>query len=232
MQRLATDYADMHRRARRVLTVSPVTSQRSFDVSLLGVLSARRCLLISAPANPDGSLIAVSRDSMLACRWMNPTATFEFSATVANLLFEPVPIVVLSELRKIIRHSLRGQARALTAIGASLRVPEAHAAMITDLSLCGARIGSSTQLTLPDGAPLELSLRPRLMEREMLLTLTGTLAHSLGQCEPDHPEIWFYGVHFEGLDDYSSLVLQALIQERLVAELDFVSALLETGLQR
>lgn len=232
LQRLAAASSDMHRRARRVLTVTPANSQRSFDVSLLGVLSVRRCLLISAPATADGSLIAISRDSTLACRWFNPMASFEFTATVANLLFEPVPIIVLAELRKIVRQQLRGQARALTSMGGSLRAPDPLPALIVDLSLGGARIATTTNLALPEGARLELSLRPRLIDKEMLLSLTGTLAHKLGQCDADHPDIWFYGVHFEGLDEYSTLVLQSLIQERLVAELDFVSALLENGVQR
>ena len=55
---------------------------------------------------------------------------------------EPVPIVVLAELRKIQKHSLRAQPRALTALGASLRAPEPQPAIITDLSLSGARIGA------------------------------------------------------------------------------------------
>ncbi len=229
LERLARSYGDMSRRARLVLSVTPGASQRSFDVSLLGVLRARRCLLISAPANADRSLIAITRDSTVSCRWVNPSAAFEFSATVANLLFEPVPLVVLAELRKIKKRSLRAQARALTALGASVRTPEPQPAIITDLSLSGARIGVASELTLDIDAPLELTLRPRLIDREMMLTLRGSLTHRLGQCDTDHPAIYFYGIQFERPDDHSALVLHTVIQERLVMELDFVSALLETS---
>jgi hypothetical protein len=229
LERLARSYGDMSRRARLVLSLTLGASRRSFDVSLLGLLRERRCLLISAPANADKSLIAVARDSTVSCRWVNPTAAFEFSALVANLLFDPVPIVVLAELRKIKKHSLRAQPRALTALGASLRAPEPRPAIITDLSLNGARIGVGTALTLDIGAPLELSLRPRLIDREMMLTLRGSLTHRLGQCDADHPAVHFYGIQFERPDDQSALVLHTVIQERLVMELDFVSALLETS---
>jgi Flagellar protein YcgR len=229
LERLARAYGDMSRRARLVLSLTPGTSRRSFDVSLLGMLRERRCLLISAPANADKSLIAITRDSTVSCRWVNPTAAFEFSATVANLLFEPVPIVVLADLGKIKKHSLRAQPRALTALAASLRAPEPQPAIITDMSLSGARIGAATELTLDIGAALELSLRPRLIDREMILTLRGSLTHRLGQCDADHPAIHFYGIQFERPDDHSALALHTVIQERLVMELDFVSALLETS---
>jgi hypothetical protein len=229
LDRLARSYGDMNRRARLVLSLTPAASRRSFDVAILGMVRERRGLLISAPANPDKSLIAITRDSTVTCNWVNPTAAFEFSATVANLLFQPIPIVVLIELSKIKKRSLRAQARALTALGASLRAPEPQPAIITDLSLSGARIGVANELKLDIGAPLELTLRPRLIDREMMLTLRGSLTHRVGQCDAEHPAIHFYGVQFDGPDDHSALVLHTVIQERLVMELDFVSALLETS---
>jgi PilZ domain len=229
LDRLARSYADMNRRARLVLSLTPGTSHRAFSVSILGMVRERRCLLISAPANSDKSLIALTRDSTVSCHWVNPMAAFDFTATVANLLFQPVPIVVLTELGKITKRSLRAQARALTALGASLRAPDPQPAIITDLSLSGARIGTANELKLNIGAPLELTLRPRLIDREMMLTLRGTLTHHLGRCDAEHPTIHFYGIQFDGPDEHSALVLHTVIQERLVMELDFVSALLETS---
>jgi hypothetical protein len=85
-----------------------------------------RHLLISAPANRDNSLIAVTKGQAMTCRWCNATTAFRFRAVIANPAFEPAPVVYLGQLHAARRRTLP---RALAALSASVRTPAAHAAL-------------------------------------------------------------------------------------------------------
>lgn len=226
MERFARDYGDLPARSRFELQVSPGDSERRFAVDLLGVVRSPRHLVISAPANPDKSLIAVAKGQAMTCRWFNATTVFRFRAVIANLAFEPAPLVYLGQLHAARRRTLRTLPRALAAISASVRTPAAHAALVTDLSVGGAQIGSLTDLQVHAGQQVELSFRPRLVGRDFVVTLNCTVASVQGHADPRHPEIHFYGLNFLELAERDLLVLHACVQERLAQESDLLSQML------
>lgn len=126
MERFARAYGDLPHRSRFELQVSPGDSDRRFPVELLGAMRSPRHLLISAPANRDNSLIAVTKGQAMTCRWCNATTAFRFRAVIANPAFEPAPVVYLGQLHAARRRTLP---RALAALSASVRTPAAHAAL-------------------------------------------------------------------------------------------------------
>jgi hypothetical protein len=107
-----------------------------------------------------------------------------------------------------------------------MRTPTVLPALVTDLSLSGARIGVAGEPTLEPGQKVELALRPKHFGRDFTLDLHCTVAGAMGHADPDHPFISFFGLHFDAPSDHALLVLHACVQERLAQETDLLSQLL------
>ena len=226
MERFARAYVDLARRSRVLLQVSATDSERRFSVELLGVMTAGRNLLISAPATPDKSLIAVRQGQVLTCRWLSASNLYHFGAAITNLAFEPQPVVYLGQLHGIQRRALRSLPRARAALNAVIRSPATHAALVTDMSLGGAQIGATSDLQLGIGQIVELAIRPRLFDRDFVVTLKCTVVSTLGAADADHPNIHFYGLTFIEPTETDLLVLHGFVQERLAQEADRLSQML------
>lgn len=223
LERLARAYGNIASRARLELSVEVGASQTRCTVTLLGLLRKEGVLVVSAPRNRDQALIAVSKGQALVCTWTSPTTSFKFRALIAQLAFEPVPLVHLNQLHSIRYRKLRGLPRALAALAASLRAPGPHAALLVDLSVSGARIGVPTMLTVGVGGTVELTLRLRMIGHDHTLVLPCQITAELGTSDPAHPQIHFYGLSFGELGEHEQLVLHAYVQERLAAEYDVLS---------
>ena len=107
LARFARAYGEQLKRLRVELQVAPAGSEQRFHVGLLGVLQSGRNLLVSAPANLDKSLIAVRQGQVMTCRWLSPSAIFQFQAAITKLLFEPSPVMYLGELHQVRHKPLR-----------------------------------------------------------------------------------------------------------------------------
>jgi hypothetical protein len=226
MEVLSRAYADIGRRSRGELQVTPVGTELRFSVTVLGVLRAQRLLVVAAPRTRDNSLIAVTKGKSLACQWMNTTTLWRFTAVIANLAFEPAPIVYLGQLGHLQQRTLRGEPRALAALPGALRLPAVHAALVTDLSTTGARVGVSGEPRIVPGQVLTLALRMNMVGHDFVLDLPATVTAALGQVDPDHPLISFFGLQFGKLGSQDQLVLHAYVQERLAQETDLLTGLL------
>ena len=84
LARFARSYGDLVRRSRIELQVTPAGSEQRFNVNLMGVLQSGRNMLVSAPANPDKSLIAVRQSQVMTCQWLSAAAIFQFQAAITN----------------------------------------------------------------------------------------------------------------------------------------------------
>jgi len=227
MERFARAYSHLARRSRIELQVSPGDSERRYPVQLLGVMQSDRNLLLAAPANADRSLIAVHQGQVMTCRWLNPTTVFYFRAAISKLAFEPVPVMYLGQLHEVRRRRLRSLPRAHCALSASVRSPQfLHAALITDLSVGGAQIGTDSDLGLRQGQAIELSLRPQLLDRDFVVTLPCTVSACPGNLDAEHPEIHFYGLNFIAPGEKELLILHGYVQERLAQEADLLGQML------
>lgn len=223
LDKFAREYGDAAERSRYGLRVSINEGDKFFAVSALGVVRERRYLMVTAPANEQHELIAVTKGQTLVCRWFNATTAYRFRATITKIAFEPIPLLFL-ELPNHIEHSaVRDLPRALANIRALVRAAWPAEAVVVDLSLGGARIAVADQLPLQKGDTAELLMWPQLLGRDYLLRLQCTVSGVLGNAHRKHPEIFFYGLSFNAVGDQEQLVLHSCVQSCLATEFDWLT---------
>jgi hypothetical protein len=227
MERFAKSYSEALLHTRTEIQLQPAGSNRRYNVEVIGVHDATRMVIVSAPANADRSLIAVHQDQIVTCRWMNATTVFRFDASIARLVFDPLPMLHLNELHSIQFRELRQVPRARSAIAAALRTPVPMAALVTDLSVTGARVGVSSAVPLDAGQDVDLAVRVQLFNRDFTLTLGCRINSDLGELDADHPDIRFYGLQFTRTNDADMLAVHGMVQQQLALEADRLGHLLQ-----
>lgn len=222
----ARDFGDVHARSRVNLWISPGESDKSFPVTVLGVLSARRYLIVSAPTTPDGSLIAVFKGLTMSCRWFNASTAFLFNASITKIQFEPEPLLYLHLSDKLSRRAVRNLPRALVKLPAVIKADDIINSLVVDLSVTGARIAITRDSELSSGQQLELSVKPSVLEQDFLLRINCTVMTHAEPAPSSFPDIAFYGVKFNHLEDMDLLVLQSYVQQCLLDEMDSLAHVL------
>lgn len=222
----ARDFGDVHARSRVNLLVSPGESDKTFPVAVLGVLAARRYLIVSAPTTTDGSLIAVFKGQSMTCRWFNASTAFLFTANITKILFEPEPLLYLRLADRLSRRAVRNLPRALVKLPAVIKAPVIINCLVVDLSVTGARLAIVRDGKLNTGQQIELSVKPRVLEQDFLLQINCTVMTPAEAAPSSFPDIVFYGVRFDHPQDMDLLVLQAYVQECLMEETDSLAHVL------
>jgi hypothetical protein len=121
---------------------------------------------------------------------------------------------------------LRELPRARVAMPATLRWPKSGAALLTDLSVGGARIGLFEDAQPPVGTEARLILVAQLFGEEFKLDLPCRVASDQGALDPNHPQVRFYGLTFTEPTERDKLVLHGIVQEQLAREADRLGQLL------
>jgi len=217
---LNRDYADIIRRARFGVKISPAAVGESYQCWIIGVSHRNRCLVLTAPARPDGALVPVISGQQLICRLFNATTVFRFHGFVLKTAFEPFAYLHIGLPKMIERRVVRKVPRALVNLQATLNVPEEHCVTIVDLSITGARIGASKYVSLALGDSVKIKTELRVLDQDQTLELQARIVAVLGAVDTQHPKIVFYGLKFESLSTVQQLTLHAYVQERLVSEMD------------
>ncbi len=220
LQTFARAYGNTQQRSRFSMNVAAAGSDRSFPVTALGVLPAKRELIVSAPRTAEGSLIAVYQGLTLRCGWFNASALFRFEGTITKVIFEPEPLLYLHLADHTYQRAVRTVPRALINLPAVVHIPQVETALLVDCSVTGARIAILKDTDLPAGHELELSLKPPLqLDVDVLLNLKCVV---MGNPEPasGYPDIVFRGLKFHTLAERELLILHAYVQQSLVDEMD------------
>ena len=226
LEALTRDYTDIGARSRMGLRISPGDSKTSYTVAVIGVIREKRQLVLRAPVNADGSLIAVLKGQSLNCHWVNSSTAFHFRATIVRILFEPVPLVYVELPPVLERQTLRGVPRALSHLRAILKTPEDVESVIVDISTGGVRIAVHETVSLTKGQDILLLARPRMLHREFQLSLHCQVTGPVVPQDPKHPHVDFYGVTFDHLSDNELLILHSYVQECLSLETDALTQVL------
>jgi hypothetical protein len=226
LELLARDYGDIGARSRMGLRIKPGESKISYTVTVAGVIREKRQLVLRAPTNQDGSLIAVAKGQSLHCHWVNATTAFHFRASIARILFEPVPLLYVELPPVVERHTLRGVPRALANLRALLRTPDDTESVIVDISTSGARVAVFEDVQLQKGQEVLLLARPQMLKREFQLSLHCHVTGPVTPPDPKHPHVSFYGLNFSGLSDNELLILHSYVQECLSLETDALTQVL------
>jgi len=223
---LMRDYADIGARSRTGLLVSPSESKDSYTVSAIGVIRAKRILTLTAPVTEDGALVAVMNGQVLVCRWFGSTAAFRFRVKIVRMVFDPVPLLHV-ELPPIVeRRTVRGVPRALSTLRGAIKTPTDVEVVIVDISISGARIAVSTDMSLPNGKQIVLHARPKMMNRQFDLTVRANIVANFGYADTSHPEVQFLGIEFGEMSDQTLLTVHAYVQECLAFETDTLAQIL------
>lgn len=221
LEAFAKDYGSTQERSRSSMLISPDGSDRSFPVVALGVLPAKRELIVSAPKTADGALIAVYQGLTLHCSWFNASALFRFDAVVTKVVFEPQPLLYIRLAEQTQRRAVRTVPRALVNLPAVVRLPQVESVLLVDCSVSGARIAILKDTDLAAGTELELSVKPKLhLDLDILLTLKCVVMGGPELAPPQYPGLVFRGLKFVNVSERDLLVLHAYVQQNLVEEMD------------
>ena len=198
------------------ITIAKSETDKAFPVQLMGVHG--QSIIVTAPVQPDGSLVPVLTGQTLACRTFQLTSAFRFTAVALRAAFEPVPHLYL-QLKKADRHQIRSTPRARVAVRAELQGPEKLECMICDLSTGGARIALDiAAFALEKGKKARLVASLEVLKSKFALDLPVTVLNSLGPTDSRHPNVTFYGVKFDSLGERESLLLHGYVGEHLLSE--------------
>jgi len=226
LTKLAKDYGDAAQRARFTLSIAPGDGTQTYNVWVLGVVRDKRHLIVTAPTTTNNALITVIKGQSLTCRWFNPTTAFRFRATILKLAFEPIPLLYLELPTEIERKIARRLPRALLNMHAVVRRPEPLEALVLDLSVGGARLALARDETLTLHQQVQLSIRPRMLDRSFLLTIECAVTNVMGATDPAHPDVQFVGLEFRDVSEHDLLILHACVQEQLAYEADWLTHVL------
>lgn len=223
LEKFAREYGDASERTRYGLRVSVNEGERSFAVTALGAVRERRYLIVTAPETEQHELIAVTKGQTLVCRWFNASTAYRFRATIVKIAFEPIPLLYLELPARVEHTAVRHLPRALANVRALVRAAWPAEAVVVDLSLGGVRIAVADPVPLDKGSAADLLMWPRLLERDYLLRLNCTVTGVLGQTDRKHPDISFYGLSFNAIEERDELVLHAYVQSCLATEFDWLT---------
>lgn len=227
LEAFARHQGDLKSRSRFTMSIVPGVSDRSFPVVVLGVLPTKRELIVSAPKNGEGSLIAVNQGLNLRCTWFSACALFRFDANITKVAFEPQPLLYLRLADCIWTRTVRTVPRALVNLPAVIRVPQVETVLLVDCSISGARIALHRDAAQPVGSRFELSVKPPLqLDLDVLLKLECTVMSEPEPAAAGFPDICYQGLKFTDVVERDLLVLHAFVQQSMVAEMDFLSQVL------
>jgi len=226
LEQMTRDYADIGARSRIGLRITFGENKDAYTVSVIGVIRAKSILVLTAPVNRDGALVAVHNGQALTCRWFGTTTAFRFRAKIVRILFEPVPLLHIELPAIVERRTVRGVPRALANLRCLIKGASDLEALIVDISISGVRIGVRNQSSLHQGQQVVLHAKPRMLNRQFEVVVRAKVVADLGCTDPKHAQIQFFGIEFGELSDQMLLTLHAYVQECLAVETDTLGQLL------
>jgi hypothetical protein len=198
------------------ISIAKSEGDKAFPVQLMGVHG--QSIIVTAPVQPDGSLVPVVTGQTLLCRTFQVTSAFKFAAVASRSAFEPFPHLYL-QLKKAEAHQIRATPRARVSIRAELHGTEKLECLICDLSTGGARIAIDiATFALEKGKKIKLTANVEVLKTKFALELPATVLNSLGPTDSRHPNVTFYGVKFDALTERDGLVVHGYVGERLLSE--------------
>jgi hypothetical protein len=186
---------------------------------------------MTAPARADKALATITKGQVWFCRMFSSTSVFRFRGAILKVAFEPYPYVHILVPEVIEKRLIRQLPRALVSMQATLATPDAHHVTIVDLSVGGARIGADKKLALEVGASVELHTTLEVLGRQQELRLPAKVATVYGIADTRHPNIVFYGLEFNSLEERVILMLHGYVQQQLASEYDGLGQVLALGVE-
>jgi hypothetical protein len=227
LERMRKEYDASGESRRLTLTMARSEADKAHVVQLLGAHA--QSVIVTAPVNPDGSLVPVQQGQQWLCRTFQVITAFRFTATALKVAFDPFPHVCLKLQKDAERRQVRNAARAKTSLNGELHAPDAMPCYVADLSATGARIAVDYPLALERGSTVRFALSIPMLASKRDLSLEATIVNALGASDPRFPEVSFYGIQFKAPTELDSLALHAFVNGELVAEANSLWQMLSAG---
>jgi len=224
---LQRDYGTTSRGRRFAITMAPNETQEAYNTWVVG--ATEQSLIVTAPARPDGSLVAVTPGQTWLCRTFQVTSAFRFRATVLKVAFEPFPHLHLEAPKRVETRKVRGRPRASVFVSANLDTPDTVPCVIVDLSVTGGRIAVPSTVQVERNYVARLHVKLDMIDFHYDLSLQANIVGTFGVSDARHPEVAFYGIQFEGLSELEVLILHGYVNQHLAVELNGLWQVLSTA---
>ncbi len=205
--------------ARRLtLSIARTEADKAHTVQLLGAYAGT--VVVTAPVNPDGSIVPVQLGQSWVCRTFQMISAFRFAGVVVKVAFDPFPHVCLKLQKDVEQRRVRMSPRARTSLAGELHIPDAMSCYVADLSATGARVAIDYPLALAKGSTVKLAFAmPMLLEEGASSSLEATIINALGASDTPFPRS-FVLRHSVQVGDFEieSLALLAYVNGELVSE--------------
>jgi len=199
------------------ISIAKSDSDKAFPVQLMGVHG--QSIIVTAPVQSDGSLVAVLAGQVLVCRTFQLTSAFRFTAVTQRTAFEPFPHLYLQLKKEVEHRQIRGAPRARVAVRAELQSTGKTPCVICDLSTGGARIAVDiAEFALEKGKQAKLVATLEILKVKYSLELPVTVLNSLGPTDSRHPNVTFYGLKFDAPSERDGLILHGCVSEHLLSD--------------
>jgi hypothetical protein len=211
-------YSRHNRSHRFPLSMARNETSEAFRTWVIGVHD--RIMLVAAPVRSDGALVAVIAGQVWLCRTFQATSAFRFHGTVLRVAFEPFPHVYVEVPQAVEKRKIRNRTRVTVLVGAMLELPAAAPCIVVDLSAGGGRIATANSVLLERDQPIRVAMKLELVDRKYDLSLPATVVRLFGVSDRRHPDVTFYGIKFESLTEFDSLILHGFVNSHLALELN------------
>lgn len=226
LAQLSRRYANLEERSRFGLRIARDENAESYVSFVIGVVNEKRSLILAAPKDKAGQLVPMAQDEEWLCRLFNATTVYRFVAKVLKVASEPVPYLHIELPKSIEKRMVRKQPRALTSLNATIHKSAGERGVIVDMSVSGVRIALSSSVRLAKGTLVQLFTSIPMLDRSFRLSLATKVSAAYGATDHDFPDINFYGLQFEEINETAILVLNGYVYSQLTDELDRLSRVL------
>ena len=227
LERMRKDYDANASGQRLAVSIARTEADKAYTVQLLGAHS--QTVMVTAPINPDGSLVPVQLGQAWVCRTFQMLSVFRFPTVAVKVAFDPFPHLCLKLQKDVEQRRLRSAPRAKVSLSGELHAPDAMPCLVADLSATGARIAIDYPLALERGSTVRLATSIPMLASKRELSLEATIVNALGASDPRYPEVSFYGIQFKAPTELESLALQAFVNGELVSESNSLWQMLATA---
>jgi len=200
------------------LSMARNDTAEAFRTWVIGVYD--RIMVVAAPVRSNGALVAVIAGQAWLCRTFQATSAFRFHGTVLRVAFEPFPHVHVEVPLAVEERKIRNRTRVTVLVGATLESPVAAPCILVDLSAGGGRIATASSVLLERDQPIRVAMTLGLAGSQYKLSLPAIVVRTFGSSDRQHPQVTFYGIKFEPLGEFESLVLHGFVNAHLALELN------------
>jgi hypothetical protein len=216
LERMRKDYDANGNAQRLVVSIARTEADKAHTVQLLGAHA--QTVMVTAPVNPDGSLVPVQPGQTWVCRTFQMISAFRFSTVVVKVAFDPFPHLCLKLQKDVEQRRVRNAPRARVSLSGELHASDAMPCLVADLSASGARVAVDYPLALQRGSAVRLAIQIPMLAAQREMSLEATILNALGPSDKRYPEVSFYGIQFKAPTELESLALHAFVNGELICE--------------